>query len=76
MSGGLAPTISAPYRLKRIRGVRRVEYDPGWGWIARDQLGNEIMEDGFRWRTRSVAWSVALEADIYGPFPSSPSVSA
>lgn len=60
---------SPPYRLKRIRGVRRVERDPYGGWIARDQCGNEMIEAGFRWNTRSGAWHVAFEADLFGPFP-------
>lgn len=51
-------------RLKRIQGVRRVERDPSGGWIARDHFGNEMIEEGFRWNTRSGAWHVAIEADI------------
>lgn len=41
--------------------VRAVEYEPGWGWIARDpRTGLEILPD-FRWASRSVARSVVLE---------------
>ncbi len=44
--------------------IRTVEYDPRWyGWIARDpDTGKEIMEEGFRWNSRSVARAVVLEA--------------
>ena len=49
-------------KLQRARGVRRVEYDPGWGWIARNRDGNEIAKN-FRWASRSVARTVAYEAD-------------
>lgn len=56
--------------LKRVRGMRRIEYDPGWGWIARDQCGGEIGGKGFRWNSRAVARTVALETDMFGPFPS------
>jgi hypothetical protein len=68
MAGPTLP-ISPPYRLKRIRGVRRVEYEEYEGWIARNQLGVEILEPGFRWNTRSGAWHAAFESDIFGPFP-------
>lgn len=47
------------------RRVRTVEYEPGYGWIARDPLtGREIPEDGFRWMSRSVARSVVLECRL------------
>ncbi|MBQ0917508.1 hypothetical protein KBW71_03565 [Hydrogenophaga aromaticivorans] len=40
------------------RRVRTVEYDPGWGWIARDpSTGREVLEN-FRWTSRSVARDV------------------
>lgn len=60
--------LSPPYRLKRIRGVRRVEHELYEGWIARNQLGEEIGGEGFRWASRSVAWTVAFESDMFGPF--------
>ncbi len=42
--------------------IRTVEYDPGWGWIARNPwTGKEVIE-GFVWRTRSVARAVVEEA--------------
>lgn len=66
MSGAIVPT----YRLKRIHGVRRVEHERYEGWIARDQCGGEIGGSGFRWSSRSVARTVALEADWCGPCPS------
>lgn len=47
----------------RKQRVRRVEYEPGWGWIARRANGQEVIKD-FRWASRSVARSVALEADL------------
>lgn len=47
------------------RRVRTVEYDPGYGWIARNPFtGREIPEDGFRWVSRSVARSVVLECKL------------
>lgn len=40
------------------RRVRTVEYEPGWGWIARDpRTGREVLEN-FRWTSRSVARDV------------------
>ena len=47
---------------KRTR-VRAVEYEPGWGWIARDPDGNEVLPD-FRWASRSVARDVAYTARL------------
>lgn len=42
--------------------IRTVEHDPPWGWIARDPFdGKEFIEDGFRWRSRSVARAVVDE---------------
>jgi hypothetical protein len=38
--------------------VRSVEYEPGWGWIARGPDGREVQPE-FRWRTRSAARDVA-----------------
>jgi hypothetical protein len=44
------------------RRVRTVEYEPGWGWIARDpRTGREVLEN-FRWTSRSVARDVVREA--------------
>jgi len=38
--------------------VCTVEYEPGWGWIARDpRTGAEVLKD-FRWRTRAAARDV------------------
>ncbi len=52
--------------MTRLKRVRTVEYDPGWGWIARDpETGKEII-DGFRWRTRSVARAVVDETRMLG----------
>jgi len=42
--------------------MKRVEYDPGFGWIARRRDGTEVMKD-FRWASRSVARTVTREAD-------------
>lgn len=47
--------------------VRRVEYDPPWGWVARKRDGTEIGpggEQGFRWTSRSVARCVVQEHDL------------
>lgn len=55
--------------------VRTVEYDAGYGfaaggWIARcPRTGAEIMEEGFLWRTRSVARSVVDEHRVCGCGP-------
>lgn len=47
---------------KRARRVRTVEYDPGFGWIARNPAtGQEIQKD-FRWTSRSVARDVVDQA--------------
>lgn len=54
--------------LKRIAGIRRVE-NHDYGWIARDQCGGSIGGDDWRWSSRDVARSVAVEADMFGPFP-------
>ena len=38
--------------------IRTVEYEPGWGWIARDPMtGKEVIDD-FRWRSRAIARQV------------------
>jgi hypothetical protein len=43
--------------------IRTVEYDPDWGYIARNPwTGKEIIED-FRWRTRDVARTVSKPSD-------------
>jgi hypothetical protein len=43
---------------------RTVEYEPGWGWIARNPwTGKEVIEN-FRWSSRSVARAVADEARL------------
>jgi len=42
--------------------IRTVEKDPRGGWIARSPFdGRELIEDGFRWNTRSSAWHVVWE---------------
>ena len=46
----------------RKRGVKRVEYEPGWGWIARNPDGTEVIPD-FRWVSRSVARDVAAQGE-------------
>lgn len=54
--------------------IRTVEYEPGWGWIARDPwTGKEVIED-FVWRTRSVARAVVDEARLFRKPESSPMV--
>lgn len=47
----------------KVRRVRRVEREDGWGWIARRRDGTEVWPD-FRWASRSVARAVAWEADM------------
>lgn len=43
--------------------IKTVEYDPGWGWIARNPFtGDEILEPGFRWNTRESARTVVWDA--------------
>lgn len=49
-----------------MKRVRRVEYDPGWRWIARDKFGLEYMETGFRWSSRSVARDVVEQDKALG----------
>lgn len=45
--------------------IRTVEYEPGWGWIARNPwTGKEVIED-FVWRSRSVARAVVAEARMF-----------
>jgi hypothetical protein len=41
--------------------VLSVEYESGWGWIARGPDGREVLPE-FRWRTRSAARDVAAGA--------------
>lgn len=49
--------------MKRgVNGKPRVEYDPGWGWIARKADGSECWPD-FRWSSRSVARDVCEQYD-------------
>lgn len=55
--------MSAPKTTRKATCVRRVEYERGWGWIARRRDGAEVVP-GFRWNSRSVARSVAYERDL------------
>jgi hypothetical protein len=44
--------------------IKTVEYDPGWGYIARNpRTGKEVIEE-FRWRTRDMARAVVAEARL------------
>ena len=44
--------------------IKTVEYDPGWGYIARNpRTGKEVIEE-FRWRTRDVARAVVAAARL------------
>lgn len=62
----MVEVTQAPYRLKRgKRGFPRVSFEQYEGWIARGIDGVELTEPGFRWNTRSGAWHVALEDDIF-----------
>lgn len=60
------------YALRRAkRGVRRIERSDSWygGWIARGVDGYRLpWGDDFEWSTRSAAWHVCLEDDLFnGP---------
>lgn len=46
-----------------MKRVKRVEYERGWGWIARRKDGTEVWPD-FRWSSRSVARAVVAETDM------------
>lgn len=52
--------------------MKRVEYDPGWGWIARDRNGKAIFDENWRWNSRSVARSVCKESDFLAANPQPP----
>ena len=41
--------------------MKTVEHDPGWGWIARDPQGREVIPD-IRWASRAIARDVARDA--------------
>ena len=41
--------------------IRTVEYDPGWGWVARDPQGREVIPD-FYWSSHAIARDVARDA--------------
>lgn len=41
--------------------VKTVEYDDGFGWIARNPFTGEEIMPGFRWASRSVARTVVAE---------------
>ena len=41
--------------------IRTVEYDPGWGWVARDPQGREVIPN-FYWSSRAIARDVARDA--------------
>lgn len=46
--------------------IKTVEYERGYGWIARNPwTGEEVIED-FVWSTRSVARAVVQEARLLG----------
>ena len=41
--------------------IRTVEYEPGWGWIARDpKTGKEVIH-AFRWSSRAIARQVVSD---------------
>lgn len=44
--------------------VRTVEFDHGWGWIARNPFTGEEIWPGFRWASRSVARTVVAECRL------------
>lgn len=58
-------------KTTRKARVRTVEYEPGWGWIARNPATGEEVLPNFRWRTRSVARDVVWQAKTFHkPIPS------
>ena len=44
--------------------VKTVEYDPGFGWIARESATGEEIMPNFRWSSRSVARTVVAETRL------------
>lgn len=59
-----------PKRFRTVECDHRAGGIYGYGWIARcPRTGAEIMEPGFRWRTRSVARSVVDEHRLLGCGP-------
>jgi hypothetical protein len=47
--------------------VRTVEYEPGWGWIARNPWTGEECWPDFVWASRSVARAVVDDYRRAGP---------
>ena len=47
-----------------MKRVRSVEYDPGFGWIARSPLTGEEVLPNFRWSSRAIARTVAAETRL------------
>jgi hypothetical protein len=47
--------------------IRTVEYEPGWGWIARHPKSGEEVWPDFRWASRSVARAVVNQALLSAP---------
>lgn len=45
--------------------VKTVEYDRGWGWIARHPVTGEEIIPKFRWASRDVARAVVWEARLF-----------
>lgn len=63
--GGLSDLTDGLCAGAKRKRVRTVEYDIGWGWIARNPFtGQVIPDDDFRWSSRSVARSVVLECRL------------
>lgn len=63
------PAVGAPLDGP-VGRVRTVEYDPGWGWIARSPFtGAEIPEPGFRWFSRESARCVVAECRMLRKAP-------
>jgi hypothetical protein len=55
-----------------MKRVRTVEYEPGWGWIARNPYtGKDVIPD-FVWRTRAVARTVVAECRMTTSPPAAP----
>lgn len=49
-----------------MKRIKTIEYEPGWGWIARSPWTGKEVLDNFRWRTREVARDVVRQARLLG----------
>ncbi len=47
--------------MAKKKRIRTVEYDPGWGWLARCPVTGKDILHNFVWRSRSIARAVVNE---------------